>query len=116
MPVRKLLLRPGVDTQRSPTLNEAGISDSQLIRFPFGLPEKQGGWKKFPNIPKLIGVCRALFAWADFNGNAYLACGTNQRLQLLSGGRIVDITPLRTTTNPTVSFSTTANSVDIAIH
>lgn len=111
----KLTLRPGVDTQKSPTLNEAGISDSQLIRFPFGLPEKQGGWLILPNLPPLVGTCRGLFGWADYNGVPYLAIGTEQRLQVMSGGRIGDITPLRATTNPAVSFATTSGSSSVTI-
>jgi hypothetical protein len=116
MPFAKLALKPGVDTQRSPTLNEAGISDSQLIRFPFGLPEKQGGWQSFPNLPLLIGICRGLFGWADLKGTPYLAVGTEQRLEVMNGGALADITPLRAVTNPAVSFSTTAGSASVLIH
>jgi hypothetical protein len=115
MPFAKLTLHPGVDTQKSPTLNEAGISDSQFVRFPFGLPEKQGGWQSFPNLSPLVGICRGLFGWADLAGNAYLAAGTDQRLEVLHGGALDDITPLRTTTNPAVAFSTTAGSASVLI-
>ena len=111
----KLTLRPGVETQRSPTLNEAGISDSQMVRFTFGLPEKQGGWVGFPNLTPLIGTCRGLFGWADFNGRAYLAAGTEQRLQVMSGGHMNDITPLRATSNPAPSVATTAGSTAVTI-
>lgn len=100
MPFGKLTLRPGVDTQRSPTLNEAGISDTQMVRFPFGLPEKQGGWLGMPNLPPLYGTCGGLFGWADLQGTPYLAAGTEQRLTVVSGGALTDITPLRATTNP----------------
>lgn len=108
--MRKLTLRPGVNTQISATLNEAGIENSQLIRFPFGLPEKQGGWQAYPNLPRLIGTCRGLFGWADFQGRTYIAAGTEQRLQVMAGGTMADLTPLRQTTNPTPSYSTTGGS------
>ena len=37
MPMTSVTLRPGVDVERTPSLNEAGISQSQNIRFKNGL-------------------------------------------------------------------------------
>ena len=55
MPEAALKLLPTVNQNRTPALNEAGISQSQLIRFMvddkgIALPQKLGGWTKFyPN-------------------------------------------------------------------
>ena len=47
-----LKLIPGVDVTKTPVLNEAAISVSQLIRFAIdrsglGLVQKLGGWTRF---------------------------------------------------------------------
>ena len=52
MPHSSLKLMPGVDVNKTPALNEAAISQSQLIRFIpdrtlGGLVQKLGGWTRF---------------------------------------------------------------------
>ncbi len=115
MPMQKLILRPGVNVEKTPTLNEGGISTSQLIRFFDGLPQKLGGWTQL--IPKsFVGTCRGMHGWGDLNGNPYLALGTEQKLYVVNGGQLQDITPLRTTTNNPVSISTTAGSTTVTVN
>jgi hypothetical protein len=69
VPHQTLKLVPGVDENRTPALNEAAISYSNLIRFipdkqSIGLPQKLGGWTRYyPNA--LAATPRALLAWAD---------------------------------------------------
>ena len=79
MPHASLKLIPGVDQNRTPALNEAAISESNLIRFVpdrngTALPQKLGGWTKFLSQP-LTATVRALHAWADTNSNSFLAMG-----------------------------------------
>src|SRR6202046_1570055 len=105
---------PGADLQSTPTLNQAKWAVTQLVRFYNGLLQKLGGWQN-NGAPPVIGTCRALTAWADLAGNAYVATGTEQRLQVLVGGSPVDITPLAATTNNAVNFSTTINTVVVQI-
>lgn len=114
MPMRKLVLRPGVDVEETPTKNEAQISASQLIKFYAGLPSKRGGWQQMVSTP-LIGRCSGLHGWGDIGGVPYLAAGTEQRLALLDGGMLVDITPVVSTQNPAVAFSTTAGSSTVTV-
>ena len=79
MPHATLKLIPGVDQNRTPALNEAALSESQLIRFVqdrqgLGLPQKLGGWTRYyPNA--LAATPRAMLAWQDNNGQQYLAVG-----------------------------------------
>lgn len=126
MPHNALKLIPGVDTTKTPTLNEAAISDSQLIRFVpdrtlGGLVQKLGGWTKFFN--NTIGsIVRALWAWEDTNNNSYLAVGAEGRpagaggaLQVITGGGANDITPEISTANVAVNFSTTAGSNEVIV-
>jgi hypothetical protein len=117
MPVNKLLLQPGVNLQATPTLNQTQWAQTQFVRYYLGLLQKLGGWQKFSPFP-VIGTCRSLLAWADLDGNPYVAAGTEQRLQVYIGstsvGAPIDVTPLVGTTNNTPSFSTTAEWVTSA--
>jgi hypothetical protein len=115
MPFKTLKLLPGVNLERSPSLNEAQLAFSNLIRFYGALPQKLGGWAQL-TAQLFIGTCRGLHGWADIIGNAYLAIGTEQRLEVYTGGVLYDITPIADTTNPAVSFSTTIGSSTVAIH
>jgi hypothetical protein len=49
MPFGSVKLVPGINLERTPTLLEAGFSQSQLIRFKDSLAQKFGGWSKFYN-------------------------------------------------------------------
>ena len=115
MAMQKLILRPGVDVQRSRSLNEGGISTSNLIRFFEGLPQKLGGWQQLSGVSPFIGTCRGLYGWADLSGNAYIAVGTEQRLQLVASGTLNDITPYRKTSNIAPAFATTNGSALVDI-
>jgi hypothetical protein len=121
MPHASFKVIPGVDTTKTPALNEAAISQSQLIRFVpdrtlGGLVQKLGGWTKF--IPNNIrSIVRCLWAWEDTNGNSYLSVGAEgisagggATLQVIVSGGATDITPQTTTVNVAVNFATTAGS------
>ena len=81
MPHASLKLMPGVDVNKTPALNEAAISESQLIRFIpdrtlGGLVQKLGGWTKF-YASQIGSTVRCLWAWEDTNANSYLAVGAD---------------------------------------
>lgn len=138
MPHATVRLRPGVDQNETSVLNEAGISQSNLIRFipdqkQGGLVQKLGGWTKYFYAP-LPAVTRALWAWEDTNANKWLAAGTStytsgsimrSQLAVLNGvtgsnglttaTTLVDITPTATSDDITVSFSTTSGSSVVTI-
>lgn len=114
MPEVALKLRPGVQTEATPTLNESGISFANLIRFKSGLPQKLGGWVKFyANV--LAGVPRYLHAWADLNSVDYLAVGATTELGVISNSNLQLITPQTTTTNSTPNFTTVINTPTVEI-
>ncbi len=106
MPFGSIKLRPGVATVATPTLNEAGISDCQYIRFRYGLPEKIGGWSKYL-AASMGSITRALHAWQDLNSNKWLAAGNVSSLKVMTNGAVTDITPQIKLTNPSVSVTTT---------
>ena len=115
MPHASIKLKPGVDLNETPALNETGISYSNLIRFIYdktlgGLIQKLGGWTKF--YPYTFAqTIRALWAWETTQSVAYLALGTQSpdsstaaSLSVISYspptiGAANDITPTQTITN-----------------
>lgn len=119
MPHGALKILPGVDTVKTPALNEAAISQSQLIRFlpdrqGFGLPQKMGGWVKF--YPNTIGSpVRALHAWADLNSVKHLAVGAESSLSVITGNNLVDITPTIDDRTFAPDFSTVSGSSTVTV-
>lgn len=126
MPHASVKLRAGVDQNQTPALNEAGISESQLIRFIYdrvgtALVQKLGGWVKFfPNY--MQATVRALWAWQDTNANKYLGVGTQNTtnnfestLSAIRDGTLKNIIPRRLEDNIVPDFSTTAGSSIVTI-
>jgi hypothetical protein len=109
-----MVVTPGVNLEKTPTLNSGGLSDGNLIRFFAKLVEKLGGWQRLTN-QLFVGTARSLFGWGAFDGVPYLAIGTEQRLEIFAGGTLSDITPVIATTNPAVSFSTVLGSSIVTI-
>lgn len=114
MPEVSLKLLPTVDVEKTPSLNEAGISACNFIRFRSKLPEKYGGWQKF-NATQVRGTPRALHAWADLEDTNHLASGSTGQLAIITNGMFSDITPQQITTNPTCDFTTTIGSPVVTV-
>jgi hypothetical protein len=120
MPLVPLNIRPGVNTQATPTLLEAGWSQSQLIRFRDGMIQKIGGWAKAVQTA-VAGVCRGLHSWTQLNGLLDLGVGTHLKLWLYQLGSFYDLTPARLSGTSASNFYTTSNgsssvNVNIASH
>jgi hypothetical protein len=121
MPHASVKLLPGVDQNKTPTLNEAGISNSQLIRFIpdrtlGGLVQKLGGWQKY--IATSIGsIVRCLWAWEDTNANSYLGIGAEESLAVVNSATlgINTITPQITDVDTAPDFSTTSGSNQVVV-
>ena len=115
----------GVNTNRTPTLNEFGLTASQLIRFKYDdrgaiLVEKLGGWTKYINTQ--YPIVRALCAWEDVNALAHLGYGTvnnllgNSLLGVVTSGADNSITPNFTQSNSvTPAAATTSGSAIVVI-
>lgn len=124
MPHGSLKLMPGVDQNRTPALNEAAISESNLIRFVpdrqgTALPQKIGGWTKYFNQP-MTAIVRALWAWADTNSEHYLAVGAEDGVYSISGDalatrQLATRSPQYYVVNPAVSCDTTSGSNEVII-
>lgn len=103
-----------MDTQKTLLQNERGISVSNLIRIKNGLIQKLGGCQKLCTTP-VEGAARAAFAWADLEGNPYLAIGTTELLYLYYAGVLNNITPVTATSNLTNGFSTVMGSSIVTV-
>jgi hypothetical protein len=119
MPHASLKLIPGVDQNRTPALNEAAISESNLIRFVpdrngLGLPQKIGGWDRFISTP-MTAIVRALWAWADTDNERYLGIGTEDGVYTYSDDDVSDRSPQLYVANPTMSFNTTSGTNEVEI-
>ena len=119
MPHASLKLIPGVDQVKTPALNEAALTYSQLIRFlpdrsGMGLPQKLGGWVKY--YPNTISTpVRNLKAWEDLNQNLYLAVGAEGSLSAISNGVNKVLTPATNTDNVPEIITTTAGSTLVVV-
>ena len=109
-----LRLKPGVNVELSPSLNEAGYSQSNLIRFRNGLAEKLGGWSKFFDFT-VGGVPKALHAWLDLNDNEYLAVGTTTLLGAITNSTLTNLSPQTFTSNFNEDFDTTSGSPNVVV-
>jgi len=117
----KLKFQPGINRDTTSYANSGGWFDSDFIRFRNGLPEKIGGWTKiYANQTALIGKCRKLYGWSSLVGTNYLAMPTNIKFYVDDSSTIVDITPLRRTSNlgsnpiATVNGSSNVTITDVA--
>ena len=102
MPLKKILLKPGVNRENTRYTNEGGWYESEKIRFRQGTPEKIGGWNRISSAT-FLGVCRSLWNWVTLGGINLIGVGTNLKFYLEAGGLYNDITPFRdqvTLTNP----------------
>lgn len=124
MPHQSVKLKPGLDENETPALNEAGISTSQLVRFIYdrnglGLIQKLGGWTKYYSSQITI-IVRALWAWADQNFVNHLAYGTqnsgaSSQLGVITAGVQKIITPQSSVDNVLPVVATTAGSNVVSI-
>jgi len=114
MPHNTIKLKPGVETNTTPALNEAAYSSSQLVRFlpernGYGLAQKLGGWIAYYT-SAINSKIRALKGWADLNAINHLGIGAESSLDVLTGGNLINITPQTTVTNSTPNFTATNGS------
>jgi hypothetical protein len=122
MPHETLKLIPGVDQNRTEALNEAAISDSNLIRFVpdrqgIALPQKLGGWQAYGvGWSPMTSVVRALHAWADTSGINRIGVGTEENLLVgLPTSPPSVVTPQFYTADTAVNFTTTSGSSLVSV-
>jgi hypothetical protein len=118
MPHISIQLMPGLNVEKTLSLNEAGYSVASLGRFKDGLFQKVGGWTKyFPNA--LPGHPYDLCAWQDLNTSQHLAAGQLHNLSVITAGAGIDIIPTTISTGGALpgatNFSTTIGSPIVTV-
>lgn len=114
MPMQSVILRPGVNTQRTKSLNEAGVSESDFVRYKDGLIQKLGGWSAYYPLT-VDSTIREIHAWQSADGLQYLAVGATASLSVIESGSLSNITPLTRTDNFVPDFTSSAGSNVITI-
>ena len=114
MPLKKLLLKSGVNRENTRYTSEGGWYECDKIRFRQGTPEKIGGWQRI-SATTFQGVCRSLWNWVTLGSQNLIAVGTNLKYYIENGGAYNDITPLRATVTLTNPFATTSGSPIVTV-
>jgi len=118
MPLKKILLKAGVNKENTRYTNENGWYVSDKVRFRQGTPEKIGGWARISS-NSFIGTCRSLWNWITLTANNLMGVGTSAKYYIEKGGVYFDITPIRQynyTTTLTNPFDTTSGSDDVTVN
>ena len=114
MPLKKLVLKPGVNRENTVYTSEGGWYDCDKVRFRQGTPEKIGGWTRLSEAT-FLGIARSLFSWVTLGGSKYLGIGTNLKFYIESGGAYYDVTPERATVTLTNPFTTVSGSSTVTV-
>ena len=116
MPLKKLLLKPGVNRENTRYTSEGGWYESDNIRFRQGTPEKLGGWTRI-SPASYLGLARSLLNWITLTSQNLVGVGTHLKFYIENGGGYNDITPLRATTSAgDVTFNAVSSTLDGAIN
>ncbi len=114
MPLKKILLKAGVNRENTRYTTEGGWYDCDKIRFRQGTPEVIGGWIRISSAI-FQGICRSLWSWVTLLGTALTGVGTNLKFYVEEGSAYYDITPLRDAETLTGPFTATTGSSVIAV-
>jgi len=114
MTLIKVQVAPGVDKQSTEYGAEGRWTNTDNVRFRYGLPEKIGGWAKVTS-DALVGAARGIITWFSLDGDQYAVTGTNKKLYVYQNGSWYDITPIRSTGASITDFTTTASSTTVKV-
>jgi hypothetical protein len=114
MPLTKLQFKAGINREVTSYTNEGGWNDCDKVRFRFGFPEKIGGWEKYSS-NTYQGTARSLHNWTALDNSDYLGVGTHLKYYIEEGESFSDITPVRSSTTNSTTFSATNGSTTITV-
>lgn len=114
MPLKKIVLKPGVNRENTRYTNEGGWYECDKIRFRQGTPEKIGGWARI-SANTFLGTCRSLWSWVTLGAQVLLGVGTNLKFYIEQGGGYSDVTPIRAAVTLTNPFATTSGSSTVTV-
>ena len=96
MALSKLVFKPGINRDQTNYSSEGGWFSMDKVRFRSGFPEKIGGWT-VRNLASFAGTARSLFSWNTSDGAQLVSIGTNEKIYVMPGTTLYDITPIRVT-------------------
>lgn len=119
MPLSKLVFKPGVNRDQTDYASEGSWYSMDKVRFRSGFPEKIGGWN-VRSIEEYKGVCRSLYSYSTDTGVVITGVGTNEKIYILGGTNLTDITPIRITysspdTDNCIATTNATNIVTVTI-
>lgn len=114
MPLASIRLKPGLDTEATPTYDSATYDIVEFGRFKSGLFQKLGGWEKFYPLA-VSGEGKALHAWQDLNSIDHLAVATTTGLFVITNGVLIEVSPQVHLSNTLPNFSTTIGDATVTI-
>ena len=114
MPLKKLILKSGVNRENTRYTNENSWYESDKVRFRQGTPEKIGGWSRI-SPTYYLGVCSSLWNWVTLGGANLLGVGTNLKFYIQFDVTYYDITPIRSTVVLNNPFAATSGSAVITV-
>tara|TARA_R110000765_G_scaffold113945_1_gene206517 strand:+ start:865 stop:2733 length:1869 start_codon:yes stop_codon:yes gene_type:complete len=114
MPLKKLVLKAGVNKETTTYSAENGWYDCDKVRFRQKFPEKIGGWNRI-SFTFFQGTCRSLWAWLTLIGQKLTGVGTNLKFYVELGGVYYDVTPLRASTANATTFAATDGSTTLTV-
>jgi len=123
MPHSTMKLIPGIDTYKTPALNEAAFSESQLIRFVpdrsgMGLVQKMGGWVEWSTQGPIQDTIMDIHPWQNLVGDAALAVGAENSITVIDEASRNEnvITPQKITSDsPKSTYTVTITNATPAV-
>lgn len=115
-------IAPGIYKDVTEYAAEGYWIDSDKVRFCDAHPEKMGGWVREQafqvsntSLTTFHGVARDIITWTDLDSIKYLAVGTNEKLEVLTGGYYYDITPITTVVTAVSIQNTSTGSSEVIV-
>ena len=87
MAIKRLVFKPGVNVEISPSANPGGWSASNAIRWRSAMAEALLGFQAICR-QAVAGVARAMHYWADLDGVSRIAIGRRHIVQDSASGTV----------------------------
>lgn len=113
--LQKLKFRPGINKNTTKLDAEGTFVSCDKARWFYGLAEKIGGAVHEVYTGSVVGTVRKLYSWSDLANQPYLGIGTNEKLEVLSQGQVVDITPIVASNTGTSVLNTSIGSTLVTL-
>lgn len=113
MPLYPIKFKPGLDSVKTPQLNQGGWQTATNVRFFEGLPQKDAGFVTFCNV---ADIPRSMRAWRALSGAYYLGIAGSYYTTLFTGGLTYGITPLTISDDIALSIDSIVGSTTFTIN